>query len=375
MHRTTIKKFYLLLLLLAGMFACNKNPYSALDFPTKCRIPFVGNADSSSLANCVEKVRFLSLENTDSSLIYDVDRIRFANGMIYLGDFSGDKIVAHDEAGKFCFTIDKRGQGPGEYLEIKSFAVDSQYVYVLDNYNHKVFMYDCYDGSFRQAKPLPIVAWDIETLANGEFLLAFVPMSGDVNMPHSKHLLFVTDKDFNIIKRLLPYVDSENSLPYRNFFSSCDDKIIFASLLFDGYTVIPKSNVDSLYHVGIDFERPILIEHRADMKERDSHAYEYLEDVPVTCGNYVSMEVPFRDFSNVYLYDWRTGKMMQNSFENLHNAVYYPIGSYRNSFVTYLADYSLYEELVANGFEKAPQSVMEELKKEGSMLIFYEMKE
>ena len=144
---------------------------------------------------------------------------------------------------------------------------------------------------------------------------------------------------------------------------------------FDGYTVIPKSNVDSLYHVGIDFERPILIEHRADMKERDSHAYEYLEDVPVTCGNYVSMEVPFRDFSNVYLYDWRTGKMMQNSFENLHNAVYYPIGSYRNSFVTYLADYSLYEELVANGFEKAPQSVMEELKKEGSMLIFYEMKE
>lgn len=155
MQRTVI-----LILCMVGLLSCdNKTSRTEEDALVASHILFQGeDVDSLSLADRVADISFLALENNDSALIYEADKIRFENGLIYFGDFYGNKVVVYDETGKYRFSINKRGQGPGEYLEIKSFTVDSQYVYVLDNYNHKVFMYDAFDGSFRQEKSLPLVA-------------------------------------------------------------------------------------------------------------------------------------------------------------------------------------------------------------------------
>lgn len=372
MQRTVI-----LILCMVGLLSCdNKTSRTEEDALVASHILFQGeDVDSLSLADRVADISFLALENNDSALIYEADKIRFENGLIYFGDFYGNKVVVYDETGKYRFSINKRGQGPDEYLEIKSFTVDSQYVYVLDNYNHKVFMYDAFDGSFRQEKSLPLVAWDIEALDNGHFLLAYVPLMNSVNMSHTNHQLFVVDSNFQIVKRLLPYAEEEKTaLAYHTFFSLCDDDIIFASMLFDGYAVIPRSNVDSLYKVQIDFHHPVVPEHRKDTEEINKHSYEYLVEVPVVCGDYAVLQVPFEDYVNMYVYDRRDKKLMCNRFSDCRNALYFPVASYKGRFVSYLSDFLVYEDLVKAGFKQAPSAVEEQFKHEGSMLIFYTMR-
>lgn len=63
--------------------------------------------------------------------------------------------------GKLCFVLDRQGRGPGEYLEVKSFTVDADNLYVLDNIGKKLLAYDPLTGEYKASREMPIVAWDV----------------------------------------------------------------------------------------------------------------------------------------------------------------------------------------------------------------------
>lgn len=370
-----IKKIMKLVFILLGVYACDTASHTKNDYPTVYDIQFKDDADSISLSKQIEKIDCLVLENAKSSEIFSLDKIKFENNLIYIADYHGSKIVAYDMSGKYMFNIDKKGSGPGEYLEIKSFTVDEHFIYVLDNYNHKIFIYDCFTGAIKGERPLSIVAWDIETLSDGNFIFAFAPMT-QINMKQSSHLLFVMDKDFNIIQRLLPYNENQKvAFSPRSFFTSNEDNIIYSSMLFDRYTVIPRKNVDSLYHVGIEFEHSIPKESRGDGDYIAKHNYKYLCETPVVCGNYVSFQVPLTDFVDMYVYNRSENMLMKNRYNDMYNYFYSPIGSYQGRFVSYISGYLVYEDLVKNGFQRVDKLIENSLKEdEVSLLIFYTIK-
>ena len=51
-----------------------------------------------------------------------------------------------------------------------------------------------------------------------------------------------------------------------------------------------------------------------------------------------------------------------------------PLGCDGESLVSYLDDYSYYQELVAHGFARAGEEVESHLKNEGAVLLFYFMR-
>jgi hypothetical protein len=54
-------------------------------------------------------------------------------------------------------------------------------------------------------------------------------------------------------------------------------------------------------------------------------------------------------------------------------AIFQPIVSYQNQLVSYLDNYSLYEEVAGTGFVKAPSAIEHHLQNEGAILISYTM--
>ena len=100
------------------------------------------------------------------------------DSLIYIGDFHTNQIYIFDLSGKHLFNINYIGQGPKEYTEIKSFAVDTHNIYIIDNRLRKLFVYNRLNGSFVESLKMPFVAWDIETLNDGDFIFTFIPMNG-----------------------------------------------------------------------------------------------------------------------------------------------------------------------------------------------------
>lgn len=194
--------FYTLLLSVALM-ACTSENRPVVQAGQTWNLD-VEHADTL-LRHAVDSIRFLALESGEDSELYGIDKLIVKNGLVYLADFRAGKIVAYDESGRSRFVLDAKGEGPEEYLEMRSFAADDSCIYTLDNYRHSLNVYGCRDGRYRKSLKLPFVAWDMEVLPDGSFIFAYSPgRGGKPSMNQGRYRIFITDRDLKIEKRLLP---------------------------------------------------------------------------------------------------------------------------------------------------------------------------
>ena len=109
-----------------------------------------------SVFDIFERVELIPLETTDESIFNHVTILIYHDGVLYIFDAIGEKILAFDLTGKFLFKIDDRGQGPQEYLHINGFEIDSQRnkILVLDPFLNSLIEYDL-NGRFVRRTRLP----------------------------------------------------------------------------------------------------------------------------------------------------------------------------------------------------------------------------
>ncbi len=78
----------------------------------------------------LDKYHYITLETSDESLIGEIKKIVIQNDKLYVLN-SQSTIKVFDDKGKFLSGIDKKGRGPGEYIEISDFQVLGNNIYVL----------------------------------------------------------------------------------------------------------------------------------------------------------------------------------------------------------------------------------------------------
>ena len=353
-----------LVLSLCALAACSSRP----DEQVACdRTLTFGEEPSPSIPDRIRQVDFLPLEFSEAARFRNADKLRFRNGLIYLGDFGSRKLIAYDSLGRVSFVIDRHGRGPGEYLEMKSFTVDDRNVYIVDNATRRVLLYDCQTGAFRESRPLPVVAWDIEALYNGDFVLAFSPLNGGaLSAAQPNYRLFVTDSVF-AVKRGMFGFDSGYNEPIGRpaYFSICGDSLVYSSFWFDGFTVLDRRDAVGFRHVAIDFARGIPAKYRQDPDAVLNGPYRYLVAVPVLCGDYVAVDVCCGEYLDTCLYDPETDCFVGNSAKGVY--LFPPLASDKGRLVSLLAG-SSYANLVAEGFPPASAAVERPLD-ENSMLL------
>lgn len=96
----------------------------------------------------IKKVDFIQLQTTDENVIGDIKKlIRIENRLYILDDYK--KLIVFDTTGKFLLSIGKKGRGPGEYEEVRDFAVYEEQIILLSY--KKALFYD-YHGNYLFAR-------------------------------------------------------------------------------------------------------------------------------------------------------------------------------------------------------------------------------
>lgn len=267
--------------------------------------------DTLPLKNIVVKYVPLSLDITSS--IREVSKIMVRDGVYYLGDFILNKIVAVNDDGELLFTINKRGHGSGEYLELRNFTIDDTYIYILDNLKRQIHTFDRLSGQYIISKDTKgLIPQDIACVKDG-FIICVIPMNAKFAVEQNHYLLQICDKDFNIKKQLLPYNDNQSEgLGKRFYFTYSGKDIIFSSYLNDAYYQIPYENPSNICLTRVDFEYQMGKAERSVLDNYGNPQFQYLLETPLICNKWIYLQVYDKGSYVCRLYNNDDGNMYIN---------------------------------------------------------------
>ena len=131
----SIMKHYYLLILTLLISGCWSDKAKEIN-----RISINENElDAILIDNIFSDYKFISLEETDSSLVGAIRKIVLKNDVIYVS--AGGRLFQFTTTGKHLRTLDRYGRGPEEYISIWDFIVSDKDILVWDQNSRKIIRY------------------------------------------------------------------------------------------------------------------------------------------------------------------------------------------------------------------------------------------
>lgn len=106
----------------------------------------------------VDSIRFLPLEQTNNSLISEVEKLIFCDDSFIVFDEDQNRVMRFDsKTGEFLNSFGSYGKGPGEFFDIRDVAYNNtgELVYLFDYANREILCFNI-SGSFRGEKSFSI---------------------------------------------------------------------------------------------------------------------------------------------------------------------------------------------------------------------------
>jgi len=118
------------------------------------------------------------LETTDNSLISYVDNMVYQNDMLYVFDSQGNSVFMFDSDGKYVKKLYKQGQGPDEYASLALFAFDGTNIWVTDNTQGNLLVYNDSLKLINRMNMIDMVIPDDMKFIGNKLCLASIGSSG-----------------------------------------------------------------------------------------------------------------------------------------------------------------------------------------------------
>ncbi|MDR1593633.1 MAG: 6-bladed beta-propeller [Prevotellaceae bacterium] len=119
-----------------------------------------------NMSDIFSKVDYIPLETNDECLIGRIEQILVYKDRLYLLDrFQTKSVFCYSKDGKFLYQIDKKGQGPGEYIDIDNISIDHDNDRLLLYFNHNVLEYDL-NGNYVKTHHFDIWAHQFTYIGN-----------------------------------------------------------------------------------------------------------------------------------------------------------------------------------------------------------------
>ena len=107
--------------------------------------------ESMFLSEICSQVKTIILETSDSVLLGNFSGMQVFKDLIFILDKRGDAaLYAFNRDGKFIRRYGNRGIGPGEYLSIDDFTIDTEneIIYLMDDDASQILMYEIFTGKY-----------------------------------------------------------------------------------------------------------------------------------------------------------------------------------------------------------------------------------
>jgi len=189
-------KYYIFILIALCLFSCGGKSHQSKKLET---ISINGNIRQAlSFSSFVDTIEFIPLETNEENLIGDVERIIYRNGKYYIRTTQGilnGKLSVFDKTGKYLWGLNKIGNGPGEYPELKEFAITENGNITATSYR-KIINYDS-TGVFLSESKTDFLGFELIYMGNNNYFFL-----DDQAIHHGYRLLYVMNNQGIIKKRL-----------------------------------------------------------------------------------------------------------------------------------------------------------------------------
>jgi hypothetical protein len=300
------------------------------------------------LSDLFEAVKLVYLETKQESLINTIDKIKILKQSILVLDKNSQRILQFDSKGKFLRQIGKHGDGPGEYLEISDFEVDtiSDLIYIPDIF--KVHIYSL-DGAFIKTVKTNFYGSNISKINDDEF--AFSGSGRD-------NRLIITNKDFKIANEYFPY-SKLHRLKNQNIFSNYLGKSVFHLSNYDTIYTIDDRKTKPLFYLNFNGKNYNPEDfNKLSKKEKDKFTYSQLNNSKyVRCLNFFPtskeafISVNFLGDAFTGLYNFKTHIYLIINRSKIENDItgsfmyFTPKAIWKNNYVFSVPIYKLNKKL------------------------------
>lgn len=158
----------LLFALLLCFSACSSKENSTKDGGIITISIEIDGEDQRTFSQLVDSISFIALETNPESLIGLISELKILDSRAYVLDKrKSNCLFVFDINGRFLFKIDKKGKGPGEYVEASSFCVTENQEIIINDFSGKKILFYNRVGEFIRELHTDFHPNDIASLGDG----------------------------------------------------------------------------------------------------------------------------------------------------------------------------------------------------------------
>jgi hypothetical protein len=239
-------KKYIYLILIIPLISCKKEEQTKIN-AHEIIVSTETSNENLLTSEFIDTSYFIPLETNDNCLIKGIRKIVFDSQRIFIFDPNGNnKILIFDNKGKFMNKVGNIGQGPGEYIELYDFCIDSASRQIFLLCERGVVMCYDYTGNFKKKYTLEsdLRAWKMEYF--DEHFYFIVQEIDFFN-------LVITDSKFKIKQKFFPDKEfGENNVLLVHPLKIVDSSMQYIRYI-DNYVYLIKNHKDIIGQYTIDF--------------------------------------------------------------------------------------------------------------------------
>lgn len=245
-----------IILLLGVLFAACKHPVRG----DASEFLYVGDKKSVADTSIMKRLSTFSFEDTPNSLLSMVDRVLKFDGHYYLLDKSMNQVLIFDCSGKYIRTINKIGNGVGEYSKLRDIAIDKIEKKLLMLVQPSSILFYNLDGAYD--KTLRLDGYHNGLSVDSQYI--YISNSSYVNNKLSEFSLTVITKDGEEVKKVLKPLQETSPYCYSQGVPISATNTVYYTRRFDNTIYgLTGTEVNSLYSINwVDHSFP------EDLKEQ-----------------------------------------------------------------------------------------------------------
>lgn len=199
------------LLLLLSM-SCSKERESAV-----VSFDLADNSKELLYSEIVKSIDYLVLNTNDSCLLSGVEKLYIDNDTLIVKDTRKGGVVVFGVDGKFIKQINYIGEGPTEYRDANSIAVDtvSNHIYIYDMMNFKINKYT-YKGVLVESNKTDDFMRDFEVIDNTHLLM----MQPNDNKAYKKNGVWLTSFNNSFVKQLIEHEANNHNFEFMSTYAN-----------------------------------------------------------------------------------------------------------------------------------------------------------
>jgi hypothetical protein len=159
-------------------------------------------ARKTELKTICKSVRIIPLKKSlTTQIIGTPQKIVKHNNRLFLLDRSTKTIVVYSMQGDYLFSINKHGQGPGEFTSIGNFFIADNNLTLIDHQSLKTLTFHADTGKFMQEKKFPSTDFSNLIKYGSHYLVLNAPLAN--KKESDKFQLTVMNNKFKTLGRYL----------------------------------------------------------------------------------------------------------------------------------------------------------------------------